>query len=62
MAIRLGIEKISETAKLLGFNSYYDDFFGKPKSIIPNKKWKKEKYNEKWQKGETLNVGIGQWF
>ena len=62
LAIRLGIEKISETAKLLGFNSYYDDFFGKPKSIIPNKKWKKEKYNERWQKGETLNVGIGQGF
>ena len=62
LAMRLGIEKISETAKLLGFHSYYDDFFGKPKSIIPNKKWKKEKYNERWQKGETLNVGIGQGF
>lgn len=62
LAIRLGIEKISETAKLLGFNSYYDDFFGKPKSVVPTKKWKKENYNERWQKGETLNVGIGQGF
>ena len=62
IALKLGIEKIAETANLLGFGSYYDDFFGIPKSIVPNKKWKNDKYNEKWQKGETLNVGIGQGF
>ena len=62
IALRLGIERIADTAKLLGFGSYYDDFFGVPKSIIPNKKWKVDNYSEKWQKGETLNVGIGQGF
>ena len=62
LALRLGIEKISETAKLLGFGQYYDDYYGIPKSIVPNKKWKKDNYNESWQKGETLNVGIGQGF
>ena len=62
IALRLGIKKISETAKLLGFGSYYDEFFGVSKSIIPDKKWKLDHYNEKWQKGETLNVGIGQGF
>ena len=62
IALKLGIERIAETANLLGFGSYYDDFFGIPKSIVPNKKWKNDKYNEKWQKGETLNVGIGQGF
>ena len=62
IALKLGIERIAETANLLGFGSYYDDFFGIPKSIVPNKKWKSDKYNEKWQKGETLNVGIGQGF
>ena len=62
LALRLGIDKIAHTAKLLGFGKYYDDFFGIPKSIIPNKKWKKDNFNENWQKGETLNVGIGQGF
>ena len=62
LALRLGIDKISETAKLLGFGKYYDDYYGIPKSIVPNKKWKKDNYNESWQKGETLNVGIGQGF
>jgi penicillin-binding protein 2 len=62
LALRLGIDKISEAAKKLGFGNYYDDFFGESKSIIPNKKWKKNKYAESWQKGESLNVGIGQGF
>ena len=62
IALRLGIEKISDTAKQLGFGSYYDEFFGVSKSIIPSKKWKKNNFNKKWQKGETLNVGIGQGF
>ena len=62
LALKLGIKRISETAKDLGFGSYYNNFFGKPKTIIPNKKWKKKTYNESWQKGETLNVGIGQGF
>jgi len=62
IALRLGIEKIAKTAKLLGFGTYYDEYFGISKSIVPNKKWKVDNYNEKWQKGETLNVGIGQGF
>ena len=62
LALRLGIDKISETAKLLGFGKYYDEYYGIPKSIVPNKKWKKDNFNESWQKGETLNVGIGQGF
>jgi len=62
IALRVGIERIAETAKLLGFGSYYDEYFGVSKSIVPNKKWKIDNYNERWQKGETLNVGIGQGF
>ena len=62
IAHKLGIERIAETAKLLGFGSYYDEYFGVSKSIVPNKKWKEKNYDEKWQKGETLNVGIGQGF
>ncbi|MDB9762449.1 penicillin-binding protein 2 [Alphaproteobacteria bacterium] len=62
IALKLGIEKIAESAKLLGFGSYYDEYFGISKGIVPNKKWKIDNYNESWQKGETLNVGIGQGF
>ena len=62
LALRLGINKIAETARLLGFGEFYNDYYGISKSIIPDKKWKKDNFNEKWQKGETLNVGIGQGF
>jgi penicillin-binding protein 2 len=62
LALRLGIDRIAETARLLGFGKFYSDYYGIPKSIIPNKKWKKDNFNENWQKGETLNVGIGQGF
>ena len=62
LALRLGINKIAETARLLGFGEFYNDYYGVSKSIIPDKKWKKDNFNEKWQKGETLNVGIGQGF
>ena len=62
LALRLGIEKISNMAKELGFGNFYNEYFGKSNGIIPDKKWKKSKFNESWQKGETLNVGIGQGF
>ena len=62
LASRLGIEKIADMARELGFGNFYNEYFGKPNGIIPNKKWKKKQYNEKWHKGETLNVGIGQGF
>ena len=62
LALRLGIDRIAETARLLGFGEFYNDYYGISKSIIPDKKWKKDNFNEKWQKGETLNVGIGQGF
>ena len=58
LALRLGIDKISDTAKLLGFGKYYDEYYGIPKSIVPNKKWKKDNFTESWQEGETVNVGI----
>ena len=62
LALRLGIDRIAETARLLGFGEFYNDYYGIPKSVIPDKQWKRENFNEKWQKGETLNVGIGQGF
>ena len=46
----------------MGFGDFYNEYFGLPKGIIPNKKWKKDVYKESWQMGETLNVGIGQGF
>ena len=62
LSLRLGIEKISNMAESFGFGKYHNEYFGEPNGIIPNKKWKKAVHNKKWQKGETLNVGIGQGF
>ena len=30
------------------------------KGFLPSRRWKKEKHNAKWYKGETLNLSIGQ--
>ena len=60
---RVGIEKISEMARRMGFGS-------KPalplpsitSGLAPDKQWKFDRYNEEWRIGDTLNAAIGQGF
>jgi len=63
LSLSLGIKKISETAKLFGLGEkYLDDIFPSASGIIPNKQWKKSKFNSEWTKSDTIVASIGQGF
>ena len=60
-SLKVGIEKISDGLKQLGLGSKTgidlpNEFIG----TIPNRAWKRQRYNEPWYIGETLNTAIGQ--
>ncbi len=60
-SLKVGIDKIADTLKNLGFakKSGIDlpnEFVG----IIPDKEWKERRYKSKWYIGETLVASIGQ--
>lgn len=60
-SLQVGIKKMSEGLLRynLGKKSGIDlpnEFIG----VVPSRKWKREKYNQSWNKGETLNTSIGQ--
>jgi penicillin-binding protein 2 len=57
----LGIAKISAFAKECGFGSATGIALPHEKNgLIPDSTWKWKRYGRPWQKGETLNVSIGQ--
>ena len=58
---KIGINKIADLAKEFGLGqSLLGDIENEANGIVPSKKWKREKLNESWYAGETLNAGIGQ--
>ncbi len=61
LSLSLGIEKIAETAKIFGLGEkYLDEIFPASEGIIPNKKWKKDKFQSEWTKSDTIVASIGQ--
>ena len=59
---RLGVDKLSETAKKFGLG---DQVFGnlfniEKKGLVPNTQWKKNALGKGWLLGETMITGIGQ--
>ena len=61
LAIKVGIDAISEVAKDFGLGEIYNlKIQNQKRGIIPSKKWKKENLNESWYGGETLIAAIGQ--
>lgn len=63
LALRVGIEKISEMAQKLGLGQRYD----LPMSAVaqgraPTKEWKKDTYDQEWVIGDSANSAIGQGF
>jgi len=60
-SLKVGIEQISDGLKNFGLGDKTgidlpNEFIG----TIPNRVWKRERYNEPWYIGETLNTAIGQ--
>ena len=62
IARRLGVDKLSETAKKFGLGKkVFDGLFENEKEgLIPNTTWKKNALGKNWLLGETIITGIGQ--
>ncbi len=63
VGMRLGVERLAKYARAFGL--------GRPTGIplphesrgnVPDGKWKKQRFGEPWQDGETLSLAIGQGF
>ncbi len=61
VARRLGVDRLSETAKKFGLGKKVLNNFSEEKSgVVPNTTWKKKYIGQNWYLGETLHSGIGQ--
>jgi penicillin-binding protein 2 len=58
---RVGIDRLAVTARRLGLGQIHDiGFAGQKRGIIPDKAWKRRRFNQPWYDGETISCGIGQ--
>ena len=61
VARKLGVDRLSETAKKFGLGKKVLDGFTEERSgVVPNTSWKKKFIGQNWYLGETLHTGIGQ--
>lgn len=61
VAQRVGIQPIAQMARIFGLGDLTGiELFSEKKAIVPDPEWKKKRYNQRWQAGDTINVGIGQ--
>lgn len=61
MSNNIGIDKISEFAYASGFGVPTGiDLPSERGGLVPTREWKLKRYGEPWQRGETINVSIGQ--
>lgn len=58
---KLGIERISRYAKMLGLGALTGiDLPGEQAGLVPSSEWKQRTQKEPWYDGETISVAIGQ--
>ncbi len=63
VGLKLGIDKISRYAFDFGFGKKTGiELPGEKSGFVPTRRWKRRRFKEPWQKGETLNYSIGQGF
>ncbi|QFS81501.1 Stage V sporulation protein D [Roseivivax sp. THAF40] len=63
LALKVGIEKIAETARRLGLGEVHDiPMSAVTEGLIPDKQWKLRNRNASWVIGDTVNSSIGQGF
>jgi penicillin-binding protein 2 len=61
MAQRLGIDKIAATCLKFGLGRLLNlGIVGEKPGIVPDEKWKRARFNQQWNPGDTINAGIGQ--
>ena len=63
VAEELGVDNISSFAKQFGFGERMAfDLPDAATGILPSVEWKRTRTTERWQPGDTVNMGIGQGF
>ena len=61
IAQKVGIDKIAEMGRKLGFGQTFDlPMSGITEGIMPDKAWKLERHKADWRIGDTINASIGQ--
>ena len=61
IARKLGVDRLSKTAKKFGLGEkVFDNFLEERSGVVPSTKWKKKFIGQNWYLGETLHSGIGQ--
>ena len=61
VARKLGVDRLSKTAKKFGLGQKVLTTFNEEKAgVVPNTKWKLNQIGKNWYLGETLHAGIGQ--
>ncbi len=63
VGLLLGVDVIAKHARSFGFGALTGIRLGGEKSgLVPSKEWKKRVKKERWYKGETISVAVGQGF
>ena len=61
LALKLGVDRIAQTARKLGLGENLDlELPGEKHGLIPTRAWKQTHFGKSWLKGETLVAAIGQ--
>ena len=61
LALKLGVDRIAETARKLGLGETLElELPGEKNGLIPTRAWKQRHFGKSWLKGETLVAAIGQ--
>ena len=63
LALKVGIERIAETARRLGLGHAFSiGMSAVTEGLVPNKDWKERERGAGWVIGDTVNASIGQGF
>jgi penicillin-binding protein 2 len=63
LALKVGIERIAETARRLGLGHAFNiGMSAVTEGLVPNKDWKERERGSGWVIGDTVNASIGQGF
>ena len=58
---QLGIENLEKVSKGMGLGQYTGiDVLEEKKGIMPSPKWKKDRWDQGWYPGDSINLSIGQ--
>lgn len=63
VSLEVGIDQIADMARSLGLGSRLNFLLdGEKPGLVPDREWKKRRYNDRWYNGETIIASIGQGF